>query len=293
VSTEELRIAILGAGRAGSSLFRALDASGLSPTLWTRRAATAITARAEGLPVSWGALPDLSLFDVVFLAVDDAAVGSLASELAQQPLSSRPLLVHLAGALDLSPLTPWKDAGGATGSFHPILSIATRRTPLNGAVALDASPAEAGTPLQMIAERLGLVIIRPTGDRARYHAGAAIVGNFPQVLMEAAIRLLSGCGLTQDEVRAAFGPLLESAAINAVDLGPVEGLTGPAARGDVETLRRHLGAVAGLPEVDGLYRAATRIAIELAEARGAGGVEAMEALLLEEDPEKPEKGSAP
>lgn len=286
MSAGGLRIAILGAGRAGGSLFRALAETGEPPTLWTRRAATAIAARAEGLPATWGALPSMGDFDVVFLAIDDGAVGAVASELARQSAGMRPLLVHLAGALDLSPLKPWSEAGGATGSFHPIFSIATRRTPLNGAVAIDTSPPDAGALLEAIAGRLGLMTIRPTGDRARYHAGAAILGNFPQVLMEAAIRVLSGCGLTQDEVRAAFGPLLQSAASNAVELGPVEGLTGPAARGDVETLRRHLGAVAGLPEVDGLYRAATRIAIELAEARGAERIEAMEALLLEEDPEK-------
>jgi predicted short-subunit dehydrogenase-like oxidoreductase (DUF2520 family) len=286
VSDGEPRIAILGAGRAGSSLFRALAETGEPPLFWTRRAATAITARAEGLPVAWGAFPALSDFDVVFLAIEDSAVGTVAGELARQPTDARPLLVHMAGALDLSPLHRWRDVGGAIGSFHPIFSIATRRTPLNGAVAIDATPVEAGALLEAIAERLGLMAIRPTGDRARYHAGAAIVGNFPQVLMEAAIRVLSGCGLTQDEVRAAFGPLLQSAAQNAIELGPVEGLTGPAARGDVDTLRRHLGAVAGLPEVDGLYRAATRIAIELAEARGAPAIGAMEALLQEEDPEK-------
>ncbi|MBK5188088.1 MAG: DUF2520 domain-containing protein, partial [Gemmatimonadaceae bacterium] len=63
--------------------------------------------------------------------------------------------------------------------------------------------------------------------------------------------------------------LLGAAAENVSALEPAAALTGPVARGDVETVRAHLDALADVPEILALYRALSREALPLAAAGGA------------------------
>lgn len=268
------RVAVLGAGRAGCALYAGLRAKNHRVSLlWTRSEATAQAARAEGFPAHAGPLPpSLRDADLVFLAVSDGAVAGLAAAIANTGLV-RPgsVYAHLAGSLDLAPLRPL--AGAASlGSLHPLVSIAGRRASLAGAAcAVEASDVKAASRLEAVAKDLGLTVIRPTGDRARYHAAACLVGNYPQVLMESALRLLAGSGLSRDEARRALGPLLLAAARNAVDHDGAASLSGPVARGDVDVVRRHLAALRAdstLGRVDGLYRAAAAMAASLMDGPG-------------------------
>lgn len=271
--TESLRVAILGAGKIGCSIHRGLVAAGHAPVLlWTRSAATAAAA---GVPATSGALPDIDA-DLVLLAVEDSAVASLAAELLRDNRLPKDVVVaHTAGALDLAPLSSLS-ASCSTGSFHPIVSVASRTTPLSGSFAgIAGTDARSDARLTELAALLGMRVVRPQGDRARYHAAAAIAGNFPQVLLEAATRLLLECGLTAAETREAFGPLLLSAARNAAESGPAAGLTGPIVRGDLATVERHLKAIEAAAAVERLYVAASAIAVDLAGQRGAPNLDAL------------------
>lgn len=279
------RIAIIGAGRAGSAIFHAwTESGGEPPFVWTRSATTAAAAQRDGTPAQTGhSLPSFAGYDLLLLAVSDASVGILARALERSALGPETVIAHLSGALDLSPLEPLKALGLQVGSLHPLVSIAHRRSSLRGAVAaVDASTPVVDALLTDVAERIGLRVIRPRGDRARYHAAAAVTGNFPQVLLEVGIRLLVETGLTRDEARAAVGPLMLGAAKNAVELGPTAALTGPIARGDVAVIEKHLAAIESMPgssRIDDLYRAAGRIAIELARERNVPHLDELEALL--------------
>ena len=257
------RVVILGAGRVGCALHRGLAAVGNAPVLlWTRSEATARAALDEGFPATYGELPAITC-DIALLAVSDGAVEELARTLPGRPRRCQP---PGRGALDLARLA---GAGTNVGSLHPVVSIASRATPLAGnAAAIDSSTPEADAALAQLAESLGMRVIRPRGDRARYHAACSVAGNFPQALLEAAVRLGAACGLSREDAIAAFGPLLVSAAGNAAERGPAEGLTGPVRRGDIEVVRRHLAAIAG-SDVEALYRSASMIAIDLAESIGA------------------------
>jgi predicted short-subunit dehydrogenase-like oxidoreductase (DUF2520 family) len=277
-------VAILGAGRAGSAIYARLREIGEAPALlWTRSEVTAQAARADGFPAESGATwPDFRSASLVLLAVSDGAVGGVAQSLAG---SIRPdaVVAHLSGALDLTPLAPFSAEGIAVGSLHPLVSIAQRRTSLAGAVAAVASSApSADERLSELARKLGMSVIRPIGDRARYHAAASIVGNFPQVLLEGASQLLRSLGITEQESQRALGLLLQGAARNAAELGPAAGLTGPIVRGDVEVVQRHLNALSDNGEVRDLYVAAGRIAVELARHRGSPRIDDLKALFAGE-----------
>ncbi len=268
MSLGRARVAILGAGRAGCSLYAALKARDYRLSLlWTRSEASARAAQAEGFPSTWGPLPSsLKEAELVFLAVSDGAVASLAGALASGQLV-RPgaVVAHLAGSLDLAPLRPLKEA--SLGSLHPLVSMASRQAKLEGAAcAIEAGDVRAAARLEAVAKDLGLFVVRPKGDRARYHAAACIVGNYPQVLLEAALRLLVGTGLTRDEARRALAPLLRGATENAIARDGVQGLSGPIVRGDTAVVERHLEALRADPQlapVLDLYRAAGALAAQM------------------------------
>jgi predicted short-subunit dehydrogenase-like oxidoreductase (DUF2520 family) len=60
-----------------------------------------------------------------------------------------------------------------------------------------------------------------------------------------------------------------AAAENASALGPAAALTGPVARGDVDTVRAHLAVLADMPEILELYRVLSRGAVGVAAEGGA------------------------
>jgi len=76
-------------------------------------------------------------------------------------------------------------------------------------------------------------------NRVVYHAAAAAAANFPVAALVMAQRLFETAGVPFDAAR----PLVEAVIANSFDLTPRESLTGPIARGDVETVRAQQAAV--------------------------------------------------
>jgi len=93
-------------------------------------------------------------------------------------------------------------------------------------------------------------------SRAAYHAAAAIASNFLIALEASAVELLEAAGVADpEEARELLAPLVLRSAANWAERGP-DALTGPIARGDEETVERHLAAIDGVaPELLGLYHA--------------------------------------
>jgi predicted short-subunit dehydrogenase-like oxidoreductase (DUF2520 family) len=81
-------------------------------------------------------------------------------------------------------------------------------------------------------------------------------------------RVAAAAGLPLD----AFAGLIRSATEDALALGPRAALTGPAARGDWETVERHRAAIAGMPAhrtelagYDAMVALARRLSLDTAE----------------------------
>jgi predicted short-subunit dehydrogenase-like oxidoreductase (DUF2520 family) len=88
-------------------------------------------------------------------------------------------------------------------------------------------------------------------------------------LIDAAVILMKAAGIDEKTALGALGPLVRASVENALALGAEEALTGPIERGDVETVRRHLGSLAGVPPSAGeLYRSAGLHVLEVARRRG-------------------------
>jgi predicted short-subunit dehydrogenase-like oxidoreductase (DUF2520 family) len=143
------------------------------------------------------------------------------------------------------------------------------------AFAIDGAHPAAAWAERLVALLDGLALHIPAASRPLYHAAAVMAGNYPLALMSAAVMLMGEAGVDEAAARRALEPLARTSVENAFRLGPAAALTGPIARGDADTVRGHLAALARLPAaVESLYRAAGLATLEIARQRGLAGVQA-------------------
>lgn len=189
--------------------------------------------------------------DLVLLCVPDRAIAEVA---AATPLG--PWVAHVSGATPLAALDPHVRRFG----LHPLQSFSKARgtEQLDGVWgAVTAETAEARAVGFWLAKTLGL---RPfeldDASRAAYHAGAVVASNFLVTLRTAARSLLESAGAPP----GALDPLIRGVMDSGFEL------TGPIARGDWETVERHLAVIrAERPELEELY-----LELAAATARLAG-----------------------
>jgi predicted short-subunit dehydrogenase-like oxidoreductase (DUF2520 family) len=263
------RVFVLGAGRAGKGLARALLASGVDVAgLHGRRAESSV---APLLAVTAGEFPP-TLCDagVVLVAVQDGALDAALGELlASRRLAPGAVVLHASGSAEAAgPGQALRDAGHGFGTFHPLVPLSdAARAPamLRGAwVGIDGD-ARARDSATALAAALGAhTIAIPDGAKARYHAAAVFASNFPVVLAAIAARLMADVGVDPEAARGAVERLLALAAANVAGRDPAAALTGPVVRGDAVTVRRHLAALAGDDEARAAYVALSRAALGMA-----------------------------
>ena len=245
--------AVLGAGAVGSALLKELPHAGLKVlSAWTR---------SSGLEP-----PPLLDVDVVLIAVPDLAVAPLCARLEVGPGQ---LVAHLAGALGLAPLAAARRKGARTGSLHPLRAfVRGQRQDYDGAAAgISGSDATARDQLAQLAGRLGMMPVA-TGDRTRalYHAAAVLAAGGQVALFSEAMRAFrKATGASEPAARSALLPLTLGALEKLRSLPAADALTGPAVRGDLQTISAHRKA---LPkDLLQLYDALTAIMLRLGKPR--------------------------
>ena len=188
--------------------------------------------------------------ELVLLCVPDRVIAEVAGQ-----LQLGPWIAHVSGATPLTALDPHIRRFG----LHPLQSFSKARGPeqLDGAWgAVTAESDEARTQGIWLAETLGLCPFElDDANRAAYHAGAAVASNYLVTLRAAAGSLLEAAGAPPE----ALDPLIRGVVDSGFEL------TGPIARGDWETVERHLGVIrAERPALEALYVALARATAPLA-----------------------------
>jgi predicted short-subunit dehydrogenase-like oxidoreductase (DUF2520 family) len=213
----------------------------------TGRVGSAVTARL----VERGVAVRADGAELVLLCVPDAALAEVAATVAPGPW-----VAHVSGATPLAALAPHE----RRFSVHPLQTF-TRdggAAQLDGAWgAVTADDDEAHAVALWLAETLGL---RPfdLADSARtlYHAGAVFASNYVVTMQRAAALLFAEAGAPVE----ALEPLIRRTVDNGFEL------TGPVARGDWETVARHLAEIrARVPQLDHLYETVAGATLAIAQ----------------------------
>ena len=185
----------------------------------------------------------------LLLAVPDADVSKAAAELAGLGgASSGCTALHLSGAQPASILEPLADQGYAVGSLHPLQTVADHAhgvERLHGAFfTFEGDAAAKVVAAEIVAAAGGRMLEVHAADKARYHAACVFASNYVVSCAAAATRLLAeAVGVSREEAIRALEPLWRGAVANLDDLGLPRALTGPIARGDLETLRSSLAVL--------------------------------------------------
>jgi predicted short-subunit dehydrogenase-like oxidoreductase (DUF2520 family) len=168
-------------------------------------------------------------------------------------------------------LAPRRSNDWSTGSLHPLASISE---PKAGAKLLRG--AFWCVEGDKRAVRLGKTIVRDldgksfsisSENKPLYHAAAVMASGNVTALFDVALDMLAACGLTRRQAQSALLPLLSSAVQNLEKLDPARALTGTFARGDLETVKRHLASLENNKPALELYRLLGRRSLDLAAAR--------------------------
>ena len=250
---------IIGAGKVGSGLARALRDVGINVTLRAQR---------KGLPSKPIDAP------FVILAVRDRDLLPLAEQLRDAKLVGHRdvVVVHCAGALGPEPLAPLRSTHVAVAQMHPMISFASKdRTPSleRGQLHVDGD-ARAVRVAKALGKALGMTPRTIKGlDRVLYHASAGLVANGAAALAAGGVDLLGRAGVDAKTAAKMLGPLLRSVADNVEAMGLPAALTGPVRRGDAAGVKRALDMMAtAAPHLVPMYVAASKLQVPLARALG-------------------------
>jgi predicted short-subunit dehydrogenase-like oxidoreductase (DUF2520 family) len=257
-------VGVLGPGRAGLGLGLALARAGYSVAAHGR------TPKPVPPPIeatSGGTPPWLSRVEVILVAVPDDAIAGVAAQLARtSAVGQGHTVLHLSGALDRTALDALESSGAALGSLHPLQTLADPASAperLRGAVAVTEGDARAVRVARELAGAVGLHAVEiPSGSKAAYHAAGVFGSNYLVALLSVARRLLEGAGLPPELAWPGLLRLVRGTVDNLAAEGLEGALTGPVARGDTETIKRHVSALTG--EDAELYRLLGRAAADLA-----------------------------
>ena len=279
-----LAVGIVGAGRVGSALGRALGlaghrvvaAAGVSDATRER-----VRVRLPGVPLR--PVPEVvAAADLVLFTVPDDVLPSLVAGLVAADVPVRGKLVaHTSGRFGVSVLDPATRAGALPLALHPVMTFTGRPDDVDRLAGI-CFGVTAPDPLRPVAEALvvemgGEPVWIPEDRRTLYHAALAGGANHLVTLVVESMDLLGRAGV--ENPGRMLGPLLGAALDNALRLG-MKGLTGPVARGDAGTVAEHVAALGGVSrEARGAYVALARLTADRALAEGMLRPETAERLL--------------
>lgn len=216
---------------------------------------------------------------VVILAVPDGQIADVAQALAHMgPAPTGCVALHLAGAVSTEPLSPLHAVGYSVGSLHPLQTVADPWTGgdrlVGAAYALGGEPTALAVARRLVTALGGRPLVIPANQRPSYHAAAVFASNYLVTLAATAVRILREVGVDEADALPAILPLMRGTLDNLEDLGLASALTGPIARGDVDTVRSHLARLS--PPERALYCALGRETLQLAFAAGLDAARAAE-----------------
>jgi predicted short-subunit dehydrogenase-like oxidoreductase (DUF2520 family) len=267
------KIGFIGAGTVGNALAVGLSGRGYpvvsvsSRSLSSAEGLARLIKGCHAFPSNQEAADNA---DLIFITTPDDSISSVVSRLEWHRDQS---VVHCSGADSADILEPARKQGAQVGAFHPLQTFASVEQAagrLPGVViAIEAREPLLGTLKEMAAVLGGQPMEIQASDKILYHTAAVMVSNYTVTLVKLAADLWQSFGAPPNLAVNALLPLLRGTISNLEETGIPDCLTGPIARGDIGTVRKHLDALdQRAPGLLATYRELARQTIPIALAKG-------------------------
>ncbi|HEX73996.1 MAG TPA: DUF2520 domain-containing protein [Dehalococcoidia bacterium] len=208
--------------------------------------------------------------ELVFVTTPDDSIASVVSQIKWHAGQS---VVHCSGADSTDILEPAKKLGTQVGVFHPLQTFASVKQAIENmpgsTFTLESEEPLLNTLKNITATLDGHWIELKASDKVVYHAAAVIACNYLVTLVKLATDLWQTFNIPPNQATQALLPLLRGTIHNIETIGIPQCLTGPIARGDTGTIRKHLNALQKTaPTLLSTYRELGLQTIPIALAKG-------------------------
>jgi len=272
------QIGFIGAGTVGTALASRLSQKGypvVAVSSRTPASARRLAAVVSGCKVYQRAQEVAEAAEFVFITTPDDVIPTITEEVRWRP---HQCVVHCSGADSLDILEPARKTGALVGCFHPLQTFASIEQAVDNlpgtTFALEAEEPLLTSLKGMATALEGDWVLLKAGDKVLYHAAAVFACNYVVTLVKLATDLWQSFGIPRDRATRAILPLLTGTVRNIGTFGLPDCLTGPIARGDLGTVRKHLGALeTAAPNLLPAYAELALQTIPIAVAKGRIGEE--------------------
>ncbi len=267
--------AIVGCGRVGTALATNLTSAGYKlvglscKTKESTEKASALLNIDKHTQNSWEITKGT---DIAFITTPDGIISDVCSEITKKNgFDADTIVLHCSGAHPSTILSSAKDSGASIGSMHPLQSFAAGSSGnfKDIIVAIEGEKDAVNTAKKM-AEDLGSICLTvKTEAKTFYHASAVVASNYLVTVQDLALKLIEEAGISGDDAFKVLSPLIKGTLANIEKVGTTKALTGPIARGDVETITRHLKEIGEkTPNLLLLYKTLGQYTVDIALAGG-------------------------
>jgi len=277
------RVCVIGAGNVGCTISRFLYSRGLTVSavvdrdeMKLERARSAVFA--DGFSPSPGALKSVPRCFII--CVQDGEISGAAEELSRidHPLDGV-FVAHTSGIRTADELLPLASRGAIIGSMHPIQSFPSYYVDISRIEGIGCGLEGNGDFLASGREFADFLGWKPIMVRKElkplYHLACVFAGNFITSLIAESLDLLEES--TDGGAFEHLAPMILGVLNGIEQNSPRAALTGPVARGDADTIRKHLELQREyVPGLVDLYRELVLRSVRLAKLP-----ETKEAMLLE------------
>jgi len=264
-------VAIIGAGRLGTSLAYALSKKGYTITALSCRSMDSAEESRQTIGQGRASSDNVRTAkrgEIVILSVPDDEIESVVEDLARAGSDwEEKVVFHCSGMLDSNLLDALRALGARTASVHPCMSFPEKQRTqdlFQGIYfALEGEDQAVAAAKDMIDAIGGLhFMIRPE-DKTCYHTACSMASNMSVALLYTAVSLLGQCGLSEDSAKKVLRPLLEGTLRNVNKIDIFKALTGPVTRGDLITIQKHLTELEKFPSARRIYIDLAKQALEM------------------------------
>ena len=266
-------LGFIGAGTVGTALAVRFSNKGYPIKAVTSRSITSaerLSKEVAGCEVVHSAQAVADVAGLVFVTTPDDVIASVVKPIKWHSGQS---VVHCSGAGSLDILEPARLMGAQVGGFHPLQTFASVSYAIENisgsTFALEAEEPLLSTLKELAIALEGYWVRLKAEDKVLYHAAAVMACNYMVTLVKLATDMWKVFGVDTPEASRALVPLLKGTVGNIANVGLPNCLTGPLARGDVGTIKKHLNALKeSAPALLPMYCALGLETIPVALAKG-------------------------